>query len=342
MIRGKTPRSVSGSPGGTTAADRLKRNMYCSLSLFFIKLFTILVPRRLFAPLMFFWGGLFYLLLTDARRALRSNLRVVTGRHDVERLVFSTFRMFGINWCDVMLMMRLQGTGFQTLIGRCSSGRPLEEALAAGNGAILVSPHLGNWELGGLGLAERGYTINVLTFRETDEKVNQLREAFRLERGVRFIYVDRHDTSPLAIIEAVNALRRNEVLALLGERDGSSHKISMDFFGRPTDIPVGPAYLALASGAPVIPVFVPLENGRYATLMDEAIYFKGGHGQHNEAIRTGMQRLMTVFERYIRQYPDQWYNFFEYWGTTQSEPSSRVTSRNSLTCNSEVQICQKS
>lgn len=104
-----------------------------------------------------------------------------------------------------------------------SGSEPLERALAAGTGAILVSPHLGNWELGGLGLADLGYKVNVLTFREPDEKVNELREAMRSERGIGFIYVDRNDTSPLAIIEAVNALRRNEVLALLGERDGPSH-----------------------------------------------------------------------------------------------------------------------
>ena len=289
--------------------------LYSSLNLFFIKLFTILVPRRLFPPFTLFWGGLFYLLLADARRMVRSNLRVVTGNNCSERLVFSAFCSFAHNWCDVMLMMRLRGEKLQALIGRRSSGAPLDEALAAGNGAILVSPHLGNWELGGLGLADLGYTVNVLTFREPDEKVNELREVVRKERGIRFIYVDRDDTSPLAIIEAVNALRRNEVLALLGERDGSSHTIRMDFFGIPTDIPVGPAYLALASGAPVIPVFVPLENGKYSTLMEEAIYFRGGHGQHSEAIRSGMQRLVTVFERYIRQYPDQWYNFYDFFGS---------------------------
>ena len=289
--------------------------LYSSLNLFFIKLFTIIVPRWLYPPFTLFWGGLFYLCLTEKRQAVRSNLRIVTGRHNVERLLFSTFRMFAHNWCDVMLMMRLRGAKLQALIGRRSSSAPLDQALAAGNGAILVSPHLGNWELGGLGLADLGYKINVLTFREPDEKVNELREAVREERGISFIYVDRHDTSPLAIIEAVNALRRNEVLALLGERDGSSQSISLDFFGKPTAIPVGPAYLALASGAPVIPVFVPLENGKYSTLMEDAIYFEGGHGKHKEAIRTGMERLVKVFELYIRRYPEQWYNFFDFWGT---------------------------
>ena len=301
--------------------------LYNSINLFFIKLFTMLTPRRLFPPFAALWGGLFYLLLRGTRCAVRSNLRVVTGRRNVERLVFSTFCKFSRNWCDVMLMMRLKGDKLQALIGRRSSCAPLDDALAAGNGAILVSPHLGNWELGGLGLADLGYTINVLTFREPDEKVNELREAVRRERGIRFIYVDRHDTSPLAIIEAVNALRRNEVLALLGDRDGSSNSIRMDFFGRPTAIPVGPAYLALASGAPVIPVFVPLENGRYSTLMEDAIHFSGGHGEHSLAIRSGMERMVAVFERYIGLYPDQWYNFFEFWGeASQTEISERSRS----------------
>ena len=286
---------------------------YSNLNLFFVKMFTILVPRWLYPPFTFFWGWVFYLVFTTARRDVRANLRVITGRNDVEALVRSTFRKYSRNWCDVMLMMRLRGKKLQALIGRRSSSKPLEDALAAGTGAILVSPHLGNWELGGLGLADLGFKVNVLTFREPDEKVNELREMMRTERGIGFIYVDRNDTSPLAIIEAVNALRRNEVLALLGERDGSSHTLRMDFFGLPANIPAGPAYLALASGAPVIPVFVPLENGKYSTLMDEPIYFKGVHGKNAGTIKDGMERLVSVFERYIRQYPDQWYNFFEYW-----------------------------
>jgi KDO2-lipid IV(A) lauroyltransferase len=288
---------------------------YSNFSLFLIKLFTILVPRRLFPPFTAFWGSLFYLLLTGTRRSVRSNLRIVTGRNNVERLVLSTFCLFARNWCDVMLMMRLKGEKLQAMIGRRSSSEPLDNALAAGTGAILISPHLGNWELGGLGLADLGYNINVLTFREPDEKVNDLREKVRGERGIGIIYVDRNDSSPLAIIEAVNALRRNEILCLLGERDGSSHSMEVDFFGRPTPFPVGAAYLALASGAPIIPVFVPLENGNYSTLMDKAIYFSGGHGQHLHAIRSGMTTLTAVFERYISTYPDQWYNLFDYWGT---------------------------
>lgn len=293
--------------------------LYSHINLFFIKLLTILVPRFLHPPFALFWGGLFYLALPGVRRDLRKNLRVVTGSEQVERLVFSAFYKFSRNWCDVMLMTRLRGPRLLSLIGRWTTEKPLDDALAAGHGAILLSIHLGNWELGGLGLAEKGYRINVLTFREPDEKVNLQREALRRERGINFIYVDRDASSSLAIVEAVIALNRNEVVAILGDRDGSSQSMPLEFFGRPTPIPLGAAYLALASGAPVIPVFVPLEGDRYAAIMEEPIFFQGERWERERIILDGTRQILAVFERYIRSYPDQWYNFFDYWATAKSK-----------------------
>jgi KDO2-lipid IV(A) lauroyltransferase len=287
--------------------------LYSGINLFFIRLFTLLVPRFLHPPFAFVTAGIFYILLPFQRRGARANLQVVTGRHKVGRLAFSAFYKYCRNWTDTLLMFRLRGPALFRLVGRERGAEHLDRVLARGRGAILISPHLGNWELGGLGLADRGYPLNVLTFRERDEKVNDLREQVGGERGIRFIYVDRDDTSPLAIIEAVNALRRNEVLALLGDRDGSSHTATFDFFGRPAEIPVGAAYLAIATGAPVIPVFVPLEGGRYSTIMEEPIYFAGDRTDHGAAIREGTEKVLRVFEKFIRAYPDQWYNFFDYW-----------------------------
>lgn len=294
--------------------------LYSSFNLLLISLFTRVVPRWLFPAAAFFWGGLFYLALGKKRRGVRANLRAVTGEQQVERLVFTTYYRYSRNWCNLMLMIRLRGKRLQAMIGRRSSSKPLDDALAAGTGAILVSPHFGTWELGGLGLADMGYKVNVLTFREPDARVNEQRELMRNERGIGVIYVDRDDSSPLAIIEAVNALRRNEIICLLGDRDGSYNTVTVPFFNRPTPLPAGAAYLSLATGAPVIPAFVVMEaDGRYATLMEDGIVFKGSHGQNQQAVQEGMTSLALVFERYIRQYPEQWYNFFDFWNSPVKE-----------------------
>lgn len=294
-------------------------SVYTNTNLFFISLFTVLVPRWLTPPFAALTSLFFYCFTASQRRGIRANLRVVLGRRNVELAVLSSYCNYGRNWTDIMRMVRLRGAGLQAMIGRRSDPRPMEEALARGTGAILVSPHFGNWELGGLGLADLGYRVSVLTFREPDEKVTDQRRRVREERGIGVIYVDRDDPSPLAVIEAVNALRRNEVLCLIGDRDGSSNTVRVDFFGKPTDLPAGAAYLALATGAPIIPVFVPLEKGRYATLMEDAIYVTGRPGDNRSAVRDAVQQLAKVFEQYIRQYPDQWYTYFDYWqeGTLQ-------------------------
>jgi KDO2-lipid IV(A) lauroyltransferase len=91
----------------------------------------------------------------------------------------------------------------------------------------------------------------------------------------------------------------------------------IDFFGQPTNIPVGVAYLALASGAPVIPVFVLKEKGGYATIMEEPIVFNGARTGHGSAVRNGMEKLLAVLERYIKAYPDQWYNLYDFFGKAQ-------------------------
>jgi len=119
----------------------------------------------------------------------------------------------------------------------------------------------------------------------------------------------------MAILDAVKALRRNEILAMLGDRIESQKTMVFDFFGRKTAFPVGVAMLALATEAPVLPVFVVMErNWKYKGIIEPPIYFHPSSREDREAIiRRGMERLIKKFEDYIEKYPDQWYNFYSYW-----------------------------
>ncbi len=292
-----------------------------------IRLLTRVVPRPLIPPLAVAAGLASYLLFGRQRRAVRANLRVVMGRRAVERLVVSTFCKYALNWCDVVLMARLRGPRLQALIGDRSDPRPLEEALENGTGAILASLHLGNWELGGLGLADLGYPVNVVTYREPDAGVAEERRRMREERGVGVLYVGPDGRSPHATLGTLAALRRNELVCIVADRDGSSRTVEVDLCGRPTRLPSGPAHLALASGAPLIPVFVVLRNGRYTTLVDEPIHLRREEGPTEEVVRAGLQRLADSFSRTLRAYPDQWYNFYDFWGSGAAGPDAPPAER---------------
>jgi len=119
----------------------------------------------------------------------------------------------------------------------------------------------------------------------------------------------------MAILDAVKALRRNEIVAMLGDRIESQRTMVFNFFGRKTAFPIGVAMLAMATEAPVLPVFVVMErNRKYKGIIESPIYFNPSSRKDRETvIRGGMERLIKIFEGYIEKYPDQWYNFYSYW-----------------------------
>ena len=119
----------------------------------------------------------------------------------------------------------------------------------------------------------------------------------------------------MAVLDAVKALRRNEIVAMLGDRIESQKTEVFNFFGRKTAFPVGVAILAMATGAPVLPVFVVMgTNRKYKGIIEPPIYFNPSSRNDREmVIQEGMEKLIKKFEAYIEKYPDQWYNFYLYW-----------------------------
>jgi KDO2-lipid IV(A) lauroyltransferase len=119
----------------------------------------------------------------------------------------------------------------------------------------------------------------------------------------------------MAILDAVKALRQNEIVAMLGDRIESQKTMVFDFFGMKTAFPIGVAILAMATEAPVLPVFVVMErNRKYRGIIEPPIFFNPSSREERETvIREGMEKLIKKFESYIEKYPDQWYNFFPYW-----------------------------
>ena len=155
----------------------------------------------------------------------------------------------------------------------------------------------------------------MLTLDERDLDTRSYREEMRRRRGIKNLYINPKDDSPMAILDAVKALRQNEIVAMLGDRIESQKTMVFDFFGRKTAFPIGVAILAMATGAPVLPVFVVMgRNRKYRGIIESPIHFNPASREDREAvIREGMERLIRKFEAYIEKYPDQWYNFYSYW-----------------------------
>ena len=299
--------------------ERHPRSLNRFIYLFLFQFCSTLIPRpiqRFFSVVV---GDLFYLLMRKTRAYVRKNMEGVSrGRWSKERVDVSTrraFQNYGQYLLDYMVMHRLLPSNKGRWVEEEVGAGYMREALQEGKGAICITPHLGNWEIGGLLFSFRGGSLNVLTLDERDLDTRSFREEMRRRRGIKILYINPKDESPMAILDAVKALRRNEIVAMLGDRIESQKTKVFDFFGRKTAFPIGVAVLAMATGAPVLPVFVVMgRNRKYRGIIEPPIYFNPSSRTDREtAIQEGMEKLIKKFEEYIEKYPDQWYNFYSYW-----------------------------
>ena len=187
----------------------------------------------------------------------------------------------------------------------------LDAALAEGRGAILLTAHAGNFELGGILLRARNLKVHAVYKPDRFEAVEHLRESMRSQGGVVGIPVDGVGFSTLPLVKL---LREGALVGMQGDRDFSLNGVSMPFFGREVPFPRGPWELAAMTGAPIITTFFYTdEERRFHAHFGEPIYIHGERGQRGAAIKMGMRAYVADLEALIRRHPSQWYCFYPFW-----------------------------
>ncbi len=177
-------------------------------------------------------------------------------------------------------------------------------ARAAGTGAIVVTAHMGSFEVGMAALKQHEPRIHVVFRRDSMEAFERQRSELRSRLGVIEAPVDEGWTIWIRLREALLA---NEVVVLQGDRVMPGQKGQrVPFLGGHMMLPSGPIKLALASGAPIIPVFtVRTPQGNVKLFIEPAIVVRAEDSHSGEA-HPALLQLACVIERYVRTYPDQW------------------------------------
>jgi KDO2-lipid IV(A) lauroyltransferase len=175
-------------------------------------------------------------------------------------------------------------------------------AIAAGTGVVLALPHLGNWDFGGAWLAGQGYPVTVVAEPVEPPELFEWFVETRRRLGMRVIAL-----SPSAGAQSLAALRANEAVCLLCDRDLTGDGVEVEFLGERTTLPAGPAALALRSGAPVLPAgcyFRP-DGGQFIRILEPIDTRRTGRIRDDVARVT--QELAHRFEDLIRAQPEHWH-----------------------------------
>lgn len=249
------------------------------------------------------------------RRAMveRHQQRIANGQLSAEQLdvqVRRVFESYARYWVDAF---RLTGRSTEEIDSGIDAegAHHVDDALSKGKGGILAMPHVGAWDYGGAWVAHH-WPLTVVAERLEPPALFDWFCAQRATNGIRVVALGG-DTGP----QLLRALRNNELLGLLCDRDIPGGGVEVEFFGERTTLPAGPATLSLRTGAPILPN-AAFQNGRRVRgeIRPPLVYERTGKLRADVQALT--QLLAREFESLIREAPEQWHVLQPLW------PSDRL------------------
>ena len=286
------------------------------VALTILKLFGLL-PRRLALQAGYAVGAIAHAVLPHLRRHAETNLRIAfpeMPERERERIKRSVFRNLGRLLGEVTQFPKLNRDNIKNIV----TYEGLEHyvnAVNSGRGVILLTGHIGAWELSVFAHSLNGYPMSFLKRNVDNPLVEQLGESYRSRFGNRSI--DKKGS----VREIIKTLKSGGVVGILADLNTSRDEgVFCDFFGVPAATTAGIATLALRTGALVVPGYL---------LWDEAAQIHRLHfeppvetpvesmdtGNQKEDVQTNTARYTKVLENVIRQHPDQWLWIHRRWKT---------------------------
>jgi lauroyl/myristoyl acyltransferase len=242
--------------------------------------------------------------LSPAKRRNAAVNIAMAGRAATRSAVYDIFRFHATNIYELFASSRWPEeslSGMFEIEGR----EELDRALAAGHGVVLVTAHVGSWELGALYLRSLGYALHVVAGVQMNRFLTGAVKEAKERRGIEVINPDGSYRKILKVFQS------NGVLALLADGNVFSGGVERAFFGRPARVPDGPARLAKAAGAPIVVGWCRRLGARRFSIRTETIV------DANEVDSLGEEEMLSrvygALERLIAANADQWCMFRRIW-----------------------------
>ena len=259
------------------------------------------------------------------KAAIRRNLARLLGEAPGSRRVRLALRQmlhhYAYSWMDLFRFAQLPSERARQLLDRARGQEHLERAGAQGRPVILLTAHLGAWELGGVFIEQLGLPLSVVYVPDQYQLAEAFRSRWRARSGVEEIAI--RPGASLASLPVLRALKGGRVVALQGDRDFDGRGLDMEFFGAPAPFPSGPFVLARMTGAVLIPTFIAYTSGyRFEIGFGEPIAVDAGGTQRLTGVEEAMRRWVEVLEDAVRRWPTQWHTFYDFWEGGREGPAA--------------------
>jgi lauroyl/myristoyl acyltransferase len=251
---------------------------------------------------------------TDQRKMVaRQQRRVSPGLTDrqIARNVSQAYVSYARYWVESFRLPHLNSETVTRGLTTQGYERYVLPALDKGAGVILALPHLGGWEWAGRWLADRGHQVTAVVERVEPPELFDWFADLRTDLGMRIVPLDAG-----AGREVLSALKNNEVVCLLSDRDLHRNGVEVDFLGETTTLPAGPATLSLRTGAPILPTAVYFgadRSSHHFGMVRPPLNTERTSGSLRADVTRVTQLLADELALLIRRAPSQWHMFQPNW-----------------------------
>lgn len=249
------------------------------------------------------------------REAILGNHAALLGlppwRREVEESARAMLGHHSRSWIDLLRFSARPPSDLDDVVPVRVGTEHLVAARNAGRGAILLTAHVGNFEIGGFFLGAVGLKVAVVYLPDPSPVVEHERRAARDRLGIRSLPL----TSEFSAVNVLRSLEEGYFVAIQGDRDYGGNGRRLPFLGRSVPFPSGPFRLAAAAGVPLLPVFILREkDGRYRTVVEAPLpVAAASRAERDEAERSAMEAFVAILERTVRAHGEQWYVFSPFW-----------------------------
>ncbi|HTY40584.1 MAG TPA: lysophospholipid acyltransferase family protein [Thermoanaerobaculia bacterium] len=236
----------------------------------------------------------------------------VSGARAAE-LARKQFFEYGRHTIDVW---RLRSEAFiPRITSFADDARVIAASRNGGRGFLLVTGHVGNWEMGAVTLRQHDLVPAVVGQAELDPNVQDMRQQLRERLGVESIDIGSSMATAFKVRAAID---RGRAVALLVDRAYPEDRVVVPFFGKPTPFLRSPALLARFCGCDLLPgFFLRNPDGSYFNVWGAPLSADPSVPPDDDARRI-MARVAADLEGVVRRYPTQWFNFYRFWDVLRS------------------------
>lgn len=261
------------------------------------------VSRRSAIVLAHGLARVWYIVDRKRRAGIEANLERTVPESSPparDRLARATFRHFAGIWIDILRIPLMTPDEIRSLVA-WHTRRHLDDAMASGRGVLVLTAHVGGLDVAGVFLAACGYPISVIV-EDLEPPLHHVWSRYRSATGMRVLSRRR------GAVSAYRALKRGEVVALVGDRVIDGPGLEVDFCGDRRLVPRGPAELARLTEARVVLLQITRRSdGSGYDLVTEPA--SPASASVDESTRSFAQQLTRI----VRHAPDQWFVFAAGW-----------------------------